>query len=124
VNDYKCFKFDEKSLFDDQIGPAYKDDLIDDMKMDNGSNSINSKTIRIKVIKIKAVVVIEREGENIKYSPEKDYWYNPETHVVYDLELKYPIGKVSTDIDNLAVKISKDVYVIDKVIPIPKLEIK
>lgn len=124
VNDYKCFKFDEKSLFDDQIGPAYKDDIIDDMRMDNGSNSVNSKTIRVKVIKIKAVIVIEKEGTNIKYSPEKQFWYNPETHVVYDIDLKYPIGKVGVDVDNIPLKISKDVYVIDKVIPIPKLEIK
>jgi len=124
VNDYKCFKFDEKSLFDDQIGPAYKDDIIDDMRMDNGSNSVNSKTIRVKVIKIKAVIVIEKEGGNIKYSPEKQYWYNPETYVVYDLDLKYPIGKVGVDVDNIPLKISKDVYVIDKVILIPKLEMK
>ncbi len=124
VNDYKCFKFDEKTLFDEQIGPAYKEDLIDDMKMDNGSNSTNSKTIRVKVIKIKAVIIVEKEGDNIKYSPEKQYWYNPETNVVYDLELKFPIGKVGISDDNIPLKISNDVYVIDKLIPIPKLEIK
>lgn len=124
VNDYKCFKFDEKTLFDEQIGPAYKEDLIDDMKMDNGSNSTNSKTIRVKVIKIKAVIIIEKEGENIKYSPEKQYWYNPETNVVYDFELKFPLGKVGITDDNIPLKISKDVYVIDKLIPIPKLDIK
>jgi SNF2 family DNA or RNA helicase len=124
VNDYKCFKFDEKTLFDEQIGPAYKEDLIDDMKMDNGSNSTNSKTIRVKVIKIKGVIIVEKEGDNIKYSPEKQYWYNPETNVVYDLELKFPIGKVGISDDNIPLKISNDVYVIDKLIPIPKLEIK
>ncbi len=124
VNDYKCFKFDEKSLFDNQIGPAYKEDIIDDMKMDNGSNSVNSKTIRIKVIKIKAVLILEKENNNVKYSPEKYYWYNPDTNVIYDVELKYPIGKVGVDQDNLPVKISKDVYVIDRVIPIPKLEVR
>ena len=60
----------------------------------------------------------------IKYSEEKQYWFNPDTHVVYDLELKYPIGKVGLDVDNIPLKLSKDVYIIDKVIPIPKLEIK
>src|SRR5690606_2474619 len=35
----KCFQFDESSLFDEQIGPAYKEDIFDDMKIDNGSNS-------------------------------------------------------------------------------------
>ncbi len=121
VNDYKCFKFDEKSLFDDQIGPAYKDDLVDDFRMDNGSNSINSKTIRIKVIKIKGVKILSKEDGKIKYSESIYYWYNPDTNVVYDLELKYPIGKVGVDEDNLPLKISADVYVIDKVIPIPHI---
>jgi hypothetical protein len=124
VNDYKCFKFDEKNIFDEQIGPAYKEDIIDDMKMNNGSNSINSKTIRVKVIKIKAVTILSKEDDKIKYSDEKYYWFNPDTHVVYDLELKYPIGKVGLDIDNIPLKLSKDIYIIDKVIPIPHLDVK
>jgi hypothetical protein len=121
VNDYKCFKFDEKLLFEEQIGPAYKDDLQDDLKMNIGSNSTNSKTIRIKVIKIKAVKILSKEGE-IKYSEEKQYWYNPETNIVYDLNLKYPIGKVGTDNDNLPLKLSADTYIIDKIIPIPHID--
>jgi hypothetical protein len=126
TNDYKCFKFDEKSLFDEQIGPAYKDDLIDDFKMDNGSNSVNSKTIRIKVLKIKAVKILSKDenGENTKYSGEKIYWYNPETNIVYDFDLKYPIGKVGTDSDNIPLKLSADVYIIDKIIPIPHIDSK
>jgi len=124
VNDYKCFKFDEKSLFEDQIGPAYKDDMIDDLRMDNGSNNINSKTIRIKVIKIKAVKILSKEDGQIKYSDAINYWYNPDTNVVYDLELKYPIGKIGIDEDNIPLKLSSDVYIIDKMIPIPYLELK
>ena len=59
-------------MFDEQIGPAYKEDLVDDLRMDNGSNSVNSKTIRIKVLKIKAVKILSKDenGENIKYSTE------------------------------------------------------
>ena len=30
-HDYKCFNFDEATLFDEQIGPAYKKDLYDDL---------------------------------------------------------------------------------------------
>jgi hypothetical protein len=124
TNDYKCFKFDEKLLFDEQIGPAYKEDLHDDFKMDIGSNSINSKTIRIKVIKIKAVKILSKEGDNIKYSQEIFYWYNPETHVVYDYDLKYPIGKVGITDDNIPLKLTSDVYIIDKTIPIPHIDSK
>jgi len=119
VNDYKCFKFDEKALFDAQIGPSYKEDLIDDFKMDNGSNSVNSKTIRIKVIKIKAVKLLSKE-EN-KYSEPSFYWYNPDTQVVYDFDMKYPIGKVGIDDDNLPIKVDENTYVIDKIIPLPSI---
>jgi len=133
VNDYKCFKFDEKSLFDEQIGPAYKEDLIDDFKMDNGSNSINSKTVRIKVIKIKAVKILQStlqstlqsdDKDTIKYSDHQEYWYNPDTQVVYDLELHYPIGKVGIDDDSIPLKLDAEIYIIDKVIPIPHIDNK
>jgi hypothetical protein len=124
LNDYKCFKFEEKLLFDEQIGPAYKDDLKDDFKMDIGSNSVNSKTIRIKVIKIKAVKILSKEGNTFKYSSEKNYWYNPDTNIVYDFDLKYPIGKVGVDDSNLPLKLSSDTYIIDKIIPIPHIDSK
>jgi superfamily II DNA or RNA helicase len=125
VDDYKCFKFEEKSLFDEQIGPAYKEDLIDDLRMNNGSNSTNSKIVRIKVIKIKAVKILSKDdSENIKYSQPKFYWYNPETYIVYDYDLKYPIGKVGISDDNIPLKLSEDTYIIDKVIPIPHIDSK
>ena len=34
--EYECFKFNENSLFDKQIGPAYKVNPIQDIKIDNG----------------------------------------------------------------------------------------
>ena len=60
VQDYKCFQFDEPSLLADQVGPAYKEDIYDDMKIDNGMNSMKSKMVRIKVLKIKAVKQLTR----------------------------------------------------------------
>lgn len=120
VEEYKCFQFDEPSLFDDQIGATYKDDIYDDMKIDNGSNSTKSQTIRVKVKKIKAVkqMSIEDAQGNIKYSKEDNYWYNSDTHVVYDIELQYAIGKVGLDDEGLPKKINTDTYVIDKLVPI------
>ena len=123
VNNYKCFQFEEQSLFDDQIGPAYKDDLNEDLKYDNGSNSVNAQLIRIKVIKIKAVKQMTKDGEEkMKYSSEEYYWYNPNTLVVYDYELHYAVGKVGWDSDGLPKKLNKDVYIIDKIIPIPYIQ--
>ena len=124
VQDYKCFQFDEPSLFDDQIGPAYKEDIQDDFKMDNGSNSINSHTLRIKVMKIIAVKQLTKDkGDGVvKYSKPAAFWYNPDTGTVYDYELLYAIGKVGYDDDNLPRKLDKDTYIIDKLVPIPLIE--
>jgi hypothetical protein len=97
------------------------------MKMDNGSNSIKSQTLRIKVIKIKAVKQLSppvggTDKTKIKYSKDDEYWYNPATGIVYDYELFFPIGKIGYDDDNLPKKLDKDTYIIDKLIPIPLIE--
>ena len=116
--DIKCFQFDEPALFGKQIGPAYKKDVMDDILMNNGSNSIGSTTMKIRVIKILASKVI---NDDTNTPPEK-YWYYPESGVVYDYELHYPIGMIQRDESGNPVKINKDVYVIDKTIPIPLLK--
>lgn len=123
--EYKCFKFEEPSLFDKQIGPAYKDDLQDDMRMDNGSNSSNSVNLRIKVMKIKAVILLsDPEAETAEYSGPKDYWFYEKSSVVYDHDFLYPIGKIKLDFDGTPFKIDKDTFVIDYVIPIPLIDEK
>ena len=109
---YRCFKFNEISLFDKNIGPAYKEDIIEDMKFDNGSNSTKSITIKVKAIKIRGVIKIGNK-EDIS-----NYWYCPETGTIYDFDLNYPVGKVKKDINGIIEKIDKDTYVID-IIPIP-----
>lgn len=120
VDDFKCFQFEEPSLFDEQIGPAYKDDIYDDFRIDNGSNSMNSQTMRIKVVKITAVLQLSNaEQDTIKYSKPQSYWYNNDTGVIYDFELHYALGKVSFDESNLPKKLDKDTYIVDKLIPIP-----
>ena len=111
---YRCFQFNEVSLFDKNIGPAYKEDVIEDMKITNGSNSTNSITIKVKVIKIRGV--IESNDKNIQY-----YWYNPETHVVYDFDLNYPIGQVKFSLDGIPEKLDKDTYRIE-IINIPSIK--
>ncbi|MBA42860.1 MAG: hypothetical protein CMF62_02485 [Magnetococcales bacterium] len=122
-NEYKCFQFDEPSLFDRHIGPAYKEDLKDDMKMDNGSNSTNSKVIKIKVVKIQAVKLLSNPDEpNPKYSKSDDYWYYSDSGVVYDFEMKFPVGKVAIDETNIPVKTDKNTYLIDQLVPIPLIE--
>jgi superfamily II DNA or RNA helicase len=122
--EYKCFKFDEPSLFDDYIGPSYKADLQDDIKNANGSNSVNSQTIRIRVKKINAVKQLTRskEGEEPLYSKLDDYWFNPDTGVVYDYDLKYAIGKVGYDENNVPKKLDSTTYIIDRLIPIPLID--
>lgn len=111
---YRCFQFNEVSLFDKNIGPAYKEDINEDMKISNGSNSINSITIKVKVVKIRGV--IESNDKDIQY-----YWYNPETHVVYDFDLNYPIGQVKFNTDGIPEKLDKDIYRIE-IINIPSIK--
>ena len=115
-NEYNCFQFEEPSLFDEQIGPAYKEDIYDDMKINNGTNSPDSITTKIKVMKISAVVQLNKDSD--KFSDPQDYWYDQELGTVYDYDLQYPIGKVAME-DNLPKKLDKDNYIIDRVIPIP-----
>lgn len=127
VSTYRCFQFEEKSLFDDQIGPAYKDDIYDDMKLNNGLNSQNSTVKRIKIVKIKAVKQIksdeeesdEEESDEGKYSDPEEFWYSPDSLTVYDINLQFPIGKIGTDDYDLPLKIDNDTFVITKMIPIP-----
>ena len=79
--------------------------------------------IVIKVLKIKAVKLLsDPDSENPEYSKPDTYWYYSKSGVVYDHELHYPVGKVAVDENNLPVKIDKDTYVIDYVIPIPMIE--
>jgi superfamily II DNA or RNA helicase len=111
---YRCFQFNEVSLFDKNIGPAYKDDILEDMKIENGSNSTKSVTIKVKVLKIKGII----GDDNTKIN---NYWYNPETGVVYDFDLNYPIGKIQQDLDGIPIKLDKDTYKIELIhIPLIK----
>jgi hypothetical protein len=120
---YRCFQFDEKSLFEESIGPAYKDDLYDDMKINNGLNSVNSVVKRIKIIRIKAVKQLKPDEapDEGKYSDSEDYWYNPDTLVVYDFDLQFPIGKIGSDNNNFPLKLDQNTYIINRMIPIPLL---
>ena len=113
--DYHCFKFNEKSYFDQYMSPAFKEDIFFDKKIDNGLNSVNSVVKKVNVIRIKAV-----KEENGQLTDPQDYWYNPHTGVVYDFELKYPLAKVKRS-GELPIKIDKNTYVLDNIIVIPKI---
>lgn len=124
VSNYRCFQFEEKSLFEDQIGPAYIADIYDDQKLDNGLNAVNSSIRRIKALKVNAVRQIVEDPSNVAsgetaYSEPEEYWFSPETLTVYDFEMKYPVGKIGSDDDGIPLKLDKDTYIITKVIPIP-----
>ena len=114
ISDVRCFKFSQQSLFDTHIGPAYKQDFYDDIQMNNGSNDIKSETVRIRAIEVSAVPKLA-DGS---YGLPKKYWYHPEKGVLYDLELKFPIGKVALR-DGVPEMVGKTTFVIGYMIPIP-----
>jgi len=116
---YKCFKFTDNIYFEGNVGPAYKDNIYYDQKINNGLNSIDSINKKIKVIKIKAVKRINEEiSDEIN-----EYWYNPDSGIVYDLELDYPIGRVYLK-DGVATKLNQQTYIIDKMLNIPLINVK
>jgi hypothetical protein len=116
-DEYQCFKFDEPSLFDKTVGPAYKHDIYYDMKLENGLNSNRSNLKKIRVIKINAVI----QYPDRTYSEKQQYWYSNETGVVYDYELDFPVGKVLLDSNGIPNKLDKDTFIISITIDIPML---
>jgi hypothetical protein len=124
--EFRCFSFEEQSLFEPQIGPAFKDDIYDDLKLDNGSNSKKAEVKRIKVIKISAVQLLSdpESDEEPKYSEPKTYWYSADSHVVYDEDLYFAFGKVGLDEYGLPMKLDNKTYIITYTIPIPRIDDK
>ena len=116
---YKCFQFNEDSLFEKPVGPAFQNKLEYDQKIDNGSNAKDSSRIKIKVRKIKAVQRID----DTSFSKENNYWFYEDSGVVYDYELNFPVGKIDKDENGNFVMLENDVYVIGDVIEIPKTQL-
>ena len=112
---YNCFKFNEDSLFDKNVGPAYDMNIEVDSKMDNGLNSIDSNKMKIKVRKVKIVKQLDEKT----YSETINAWLYEPSGVVYDYDTNYPIGKINKDENNNLKKLDKDIYIVEKVINIP-----
>lgn len=116
---YRCFQFNEESLLEENIGPAYNDKLEYDQKINNGLNSKESSIIKIKVRKIYATFKI---NDNL-YSKPKQYWYYEKSNIIYDHELNYPVGKIAIDDTGSPIKTDNKTYLIDKIISIPEFKI-
>ena len=116
---YKCFQFNEESLFEKPIGAAYQPKIEYDMKIDNGSNAKDSIRLKIKVRKIQAVKKLE---DNI-YSEPEYYWYYDKSGIVYDYEMLYPVGKIDKDLNNNSMKLDNETYIIGDVIDIPEFKL-
>ena len=116
--EYECFKFNENSLFDKQIGPAYKVNPIQDIKIDNGLNSENSIVKSIKVYKIKAVKKLSED----KFSEIGKFKLNFDNGIVYDYEFNIAIGKIILDKDGIPMMKDDNTYIISELIPIPILD--
>jgi SNF2 family DNA or RNA helicase len=116
---YKCFQFNEESLLEKPIGPAFNDNLEYDQKIDNGLNAKESSRMKIKVRKVKAVKKVE---DNL-YSEPAVYWFYEPSGMIYDFDLYFPIGKVDKDANGNSIKLDNETYVIGDVIDIPEFKI-
>jgi ribosomal protein L32E len=116
---YRCFQFNEESLLEFPVGPAYNENLEYDEKINNGLNSKESRIVKVKVRKIRAAF---KTTDNL-YSQPIEYWYNDNNHVVYDYELNYPVGKIGLDENGNVIKIDNETYLIDNLINIPEFKL-
>tara|TARA_B100000768_G_scaffold156636_1_gene154306 strand:+ start:7817 stop:10174 length:2358 start_codon:yes stop_codon:yes gene_type:complete len=116
---YKCFKFNQNSLFENPVGPSFNENPEFDIKINNGLNASDSLSKRIKVRKIKAIERIDEKH----FSDEKEYWVDDITRIVYDIDMDYPIGKLELDESNNINKKNKETYIITDVIDVPKFNI-
>ena len=96
-DEYMPFKFNETSLFDEIISPAFKKDIDYDLNLENGLYAKNSELKKIDVFEINAVIKLE----NNNFSSVEKYYLNNDNGVVYDFDLKFPIGKVNFDKDGV-----------------------
>lgn len=118
---YSCFKFPESTVMGKNIGPAYKEDIKDDIKYNSGLHAKNSRVETIKVIKINAVYILNPTEQEPQYSGKDQYWYSSKSGMVYDLETHYPVGKVQI-INGLPNKLDKDTYIMSDIIYIPTID--
>jgi hypothetical protein len=113
-SDIKCFKFEEQQLFEKNPGPAFRYDLYENARIEAGSNSSKSITKKIKVMKISAIRYYEEED---KYSEPKNFWWNPETNIIYDYELRdVPLAKIKVDPSSLLPIKYNEHYIIGQII--------
>lgn len=116
---YKCFKYNQDSYFEENIGPAFENNIEFDIRMNNGSNSNDSKVVDIKVRKITFVTELNEK----LYSDPIEGWYDEKTSVVYDYDLNYPIGKIERDDKNNEMKLDNYTYIMKNKIKIPLFKI-
>ena len=116
---YKCFQFNEDALFEKPVGASYFPNIEYDMNIDNGLNAIDSSILKIKVRKIKAVKKLD---DNV-YSEPEFYWYYDKSRIIYDYDMKFPVGKIDKDINNNPIKLDNEIYVIGDVIDIPEFKL-
>ena len=116
---YKCFQFNEDSLFENPPSGAYNNKIEYDIKLDNG---LNAKDSNIKKIRVRKIIAVIMQNEST-YSNEKTYWMCDKTGTVYDYDLDYPIGKILKDDNGNFNMLEKNVYIISNIISIPKIEL-
>ena len=116
-NKIKCFNFNENELLNSQITQAYKLNLLDDVLIDNGLNSLNSISKDEELIEVNCYI----EQQRGKLSKEiNKYWLNKKSGVVYDYKDLYIIGSIKRQ-NNIFVNYDNK-FIIDKLIFYPEVK--
>lgn len=120
---YQCFKFPNEIMMAKTPGPAYREDIKEDVKYDSGLGAKNTRVERIRVVKIMAVYQIgnDANGDTI-FSPPENFWYDSKKGTIYDFDLYYPVGSVEM-VNGLPAKLNKDTYIMTDLVDIPTFSI-
>ena len=124
---FKCFNFGQENYLENNIGPAYLQNINNDINYNDGLNAINSVINKIKVVEINAISLniintklinnSQFDERNIKkniLNYIKKYWYDPNTFIIYEYEFNYPIGKIKLLNNNVPDRFDINTYIYEE----------
>ena len=114
--EYSCFKFAAEDKLSKELGYAFRKNIYDDLKKENkGLNSSHYETKKIKTFKIKAVT---KDSSTVN-----EYWYNPDTGYVFDIDVDVLIGRINKDKNNLPEMRDIETYIISNLSELDKYKL-
>lgn len=116
---YRCFSFPVEHLLQRLPGPAYRDDVYEDVRIQRRSSF---ETKKLKVYKVRAVRPLEGG-----HSDPQWFWMDFDTLVLYDYDFHIPVARAKElvpargDQPPVPERLDANTFLIDAVLPVPML---